>query len=271
MRNIWNEIVDGTKDFIHRAGFKKVLLGLSGGIDSSVVACIAAAAVGQENVLGVMMPSPFSSADSISDATLLADNWSLETMVIPIDSLMKSFDAALADAFVGLNRDATEENIQARIRGVLLMALSNKFQRLLLNTCNKSEDYVGYCTLYGDSCGAVAPIGDLYKTEVYKLANWINTNEELPNIPETVLKKAPSAELKEGQKDTDDLPEYELLDPILKLHVDQNLDEEQIIQKGYESVLVKKIVGLVAGSSFKRDQSPPIIKITGVAVEDLES
>lgn len=267
MENIWNAIVDGTKDFIHRAGFKRVVLGLSGGLDSSVVSSIAAIAVGGENVLGVMMPSPFSSGDSLSDATLLADNWGIKTMVIPIDPLMKAFDGALADAFVGENRDTTEENIQARIRAVLLMALSNKFDRLLINTCNKSEDYVGYCTLYGDSCGAIAPIGDLYKTDVYKLAHWINDNPDLPDVPQRILTKEPTAELSQGQKDTDDLPEYDLLDRILRLHVDQNMSEDQIIELGHDRVLVQKIMGLVAGSSYKRDQSPPTIKVTGVVTE----
>lgn len=263
MEQIWNQIVAGTKTYLNENGFHKVLLGMSGGIDSSVVACIGATAVGPENVMGVMMPSPFSSDGSITDSAQLAENWGFETLTIPIAPLMGSFDTALRDVFAGHPRDATEENIQARIRGVLLMALSNKFGSLLLNTCNKSEDYVGYCTLYGDSCGGIAPLGALYKTDVYKLARWINDNPELPNIPAAVLTKPPSAELSEGQKDTDQLPPYDALDPILKLLVDEKVDIQRVVNQGYDAGLVKKVAHMIAASAFKREQSPPAVPISG--------
>jgi len=261
MKKIWDRIVTGTREYLLDNGFDKALIGLSGGIDSSVTAAIAVGAVGAKNVLGVMMPSPYSSDHSISDAILLAENMNFKAVKIEISHLMKAYDVALEDLFDSYEKDMTEENIQARIRGVLLMALSNKFGHLLLNTCNRSEDYVGYCTLYGDSCGGIAPIGELYKTDVYKLGLWINKNAGIGEIPAACFIKAPSAELAPGQKDSDDLPSYEQLDPILKLHLDQNMGLEKIVDKGYDAELVSRILELVKKSAFKRAQSPPSVSI----------
>ena len=261
MKQIWEEIISGTSDYLKKYNFNQTVIGLSGGIDSSLVALISTAVVGQKNTLGVMMPSPYSSKGSVNDAVHLSKNLGIKTLKMPIRPLMDSFNSALAEAFNGYQEDTTEENIQARIRGVLLMALSNKFESILLNTCNKSEDYVGYCTLYGDSCGGIAPIGELYKTDVYRLAYWINEQPDLPDIPDTILTKAPSAELRPGQKDQDDLPPYEKIDPILKLYVDKKLSEDEIIKKGYDKKLVNKIISLAINSEFKRRQSPPPIPI----------
>lgn len=261
MKKIWNKILTGTKAYLKDNGFDKAIVGLSGGIDSSLVAAIACGVVGPENTLGVMMPSPHSSPESVRDAEALAGNLGIQTMKIPIGKLMDGFNESLSDAFKGYPEDTAEENIQARIRGVLLMALSNKFGSILLNTCNKSEDYVGYCTLYGDSCGGVAPIGDLYKTDVYRLARWINAQPEMPDIPDAVLTKAPSAELRPGQKDVDDLPPYERIDPILKRYVDQNMSETDIVEQGHDHDEVMKVIRLVHASEFKRRQSPPPIPL----------
>ena len=261
MEKIWQTVVEGTRRFVEDAGFEKVVVGMSGGIDSSVVTCVATAAVGARNVLGVLMPSPYSSAGSITDSQELAAAWGVETLTLHIEPLMSAFDAALAEPFAGTDRDTTEENLQARIRSVLLMALSNKRGRLVLNTCNKSEDYVGYCTLYGDSCGAVAPLGDLYKTEVYALARWINAEPDLPDIPEAILSKAPSAELAEDQKDTDSLPPYEELDPLLRLIVDDEKTREEIVAAGHEPRLVERVIRLYESSAYKREQSPPPVPV----------
>ena len=259
MEKIWNSLTGRTADYMKVNGFKEAIVALSGGIDSSVVAAIAAQAIGPKNILGVMMPSPYSSEGSILDAQALADSFKIKTIKIPIGDLMVGFDHALAPYLKREEGDITQQNIQARIRAVLVMALSNKRGSILLNTCNKSEDYVGYATLYGDSCGGIAPIGDLYKTEVYELARWINEQAKLPDIPEVCISKAPSAELCADQKDTDSLPPYEVLDSILRLHVDDNLNIKRIVAKGYDQVLVAKILHLVRTSQFKRDQSPPPI------------
>jgi NAD+ synthase (glutamine-hydrolysing) len=262
MESIWKEIVRKTGEFVNGAGYKKVVVGVSGGIDSAVVACIGAAACGGSNVLAVMMPSPHSSAGSVDDSGILAANWGIETVTVPITPLMASFDGALEPFFSSYPRDTTEENIQARIRAVLLMAMSNKFGQLVLNTCNKSEDYVGYCTLYGDSCGAIAPIGSLYKTEVYALAGWINSNPGLPNIPDAIIDKAPSAELSDNQFDTDSLPPYDRLDRILEMHIDKKMNESAIVQAGHSASEVARVLKMVRSSEYKRQQSAPIIEIT---------
>jgi NAD+ synthase (glutamine-hydrolysing) len=270
MQHIWNEIVEKLRKFVHDAGFKQVVIGGSGGIDSSVVICLATAALGKDNVMVAMMPSPYSSKGSVDDTVLLCANWGITTVVsLPITRLMVGFGDSLSNmkemlsSFSTFQRGTntfTEENIQARIRSVLLMAISNEYDCLVLNTCNRSEDYTGYCTLYGDSIGAIAPIGDLYKTEVYELARWINNNPDLPDIPEAVLTKAPTAELSEGQLDTDSLPPYGELDPILKMYLDEETNESYA-KRGYDVALVKQIVKLVEGSAYKRAQSAPVLKL----------
>ena len=261
MKNIWDKIIKGTAEFFKDAGFKKAVIGLSGGIDSSVVAVIAQQALGYENVTGVTMPSPYSSQGSVDDSEILAQNLLIRLHGMSISKIMDSFNVVLEKLFYGFPVDSTEQNIQARIRAVLLMAICNKYHALLLNTCNKSEEYTGYCTLYGDSCGAVAPIGDLYKTDVYKLAKWINEQPDLPDIPEVIINKAPSAELSHGQKDEDDLPSYDVLDPILGKYVDAKWREEDFILMGYDKDIVEKVVELIKSSEFKRKQSPPVIKV----------
>ena len=216
---IWNALVLGVRDYARKTRFRKVLLGLSGGIDSALTAAIAADAMGPENVLGVMMPSRYSSQGSVDDSVELARNLGIQTMMLPISDIMKTYDGVLAEAFAGLKPDVTEENIQSRIRGNLLMALSNKFGSLLLTTGNKSEMSVGYCTLYGDMNGGLAVIADLPKMMVYRVSRW--RNQRGAAIPESTLTKAPSAELRPDQTDQDSLPPYEVLDEILELHVEQ--------------------------------------------------
>src|SRR3989344_5996500 len=233
----------GLSDYLKKCGFEKALIGISGGIDSAIVATIASRALGPKNVTGVLMPSPYTSAQSMIDAKKLAKNLGIKTVTFEIASLMKNYDKALDDAFKGFNKDITEENIQARIRGNLLMALSNKYKALVLSTGNKSELTVGYTTLYGDMTGGLAVIGDVYKTQVYKLAKWINREKEIS--PANIIAKEPSAELKADQKDRDTLPAYNLLDKILKLHVEKHLGEEEIAKKGFERALVKRITNMV--------------------------
>src|SRR5581483_456951 len=217
---IWNALVLGVRDYARKTRFRKVLLGLSGGVDSALTAAIAAEAMGPENVLGVMMPSVYSSAGSVADSETLARNMGIRTLQLPISAIMKTYDQTLVEAFQGLRPDVTEENIQSRIRGNLLMALSNKFGSLLLTTGNKSELAVGYCTLYGDMNGGLAVIADLPKMMVYRVSRW--RNRRRADIPEAILTKAPSAELRPDQTDQDSLPPYELLDQILELHVEQS-------------------------------------------------
>jgi len=260
----WRALVLGTRDYLRKSGFKKALLGLSGGIDSAVVAAVAVEALGAQNVLGVLMPSPWSSQGSIDDSLELARNLGMPTRTIPIAPLMQGFDAALAESFAllapGSGPGTTEENIQSRIRGNLLMALSNKTGALLLTTGNKSELAVGYCTIYGDMSGGFAVISDLPKTQVYALARHIN---ELKGraIPEDILTKAPSAELRPDQKDQDSLPDYDVLDAILALHVEKDKTAAEIIALGYETDTVRRVCRLVKGAEFKRRQAAPGIKI----------
>jgi NAD+ synthase/NAD+ synthase (glutamine-hydrolysing) len=260
---IWHALVLGVRDYARKTGFKKVLLGLSGGIDSALTAAIAADAMGPENVLGVMMPSLYSSQGSIDDSVELARNLGIRTEQLPISGIMNTYEGVLADVFRDVKPDVTEENIQSRIRGALLMALSNKFGSLLLTTGNKSEMAVGYCTLYGDMNGGLAVIADLPKMMVYRVSRWRNRRKA--DIPEAILTKAPSAELRPGQKDQDSLPPYELLDEILELHVEQSQSAEEILAKGYDEGTVRRVLRLVRIAEFKRKQAPPVLKVTSRA------
>jgi NAD+ synthetase len=257
----YRALVLGTRDYVRKCGFRKVLVGLSGGIDSALVAAIAKDALGAENVLGVGMPSPYSSAGSIEDSRRLAANLGIKYEVIGISGLFEEYTRALAPQFAGMKADTTEENIQSRIRGALLMALSNKFSALVLTTGNKSEMAVGYCTLYGDMVGALAVIGDLVKTRVYAVCRWLNRDHEV--IPPAVLEKPPSAELRPDQKDTDSLPPYEVLDPILEAYVERYETAESIAQaNGFSLELVQQVVRLVERSEYKRQQAAPVLKVT---------
>jgi NAD+ synthetase len=257
----YRALVLGTRDYVRKCGFQKVLIGLSGGIDSALVAAIAAEALGAENVVGIGMPSPYSSTGSIDDSRELAANLGIRFEAIPISGLFAEYTRALEPLFAGSKPDTTEENIQSRIRGDLLMALSNKFSALVLTTGNKSEMAVGYCTLYGDMVGALAVIGDLVKTRVYQICRWINRGREV--IPRAILEKPPSAELRPDQKDTDSLPPYELLDPILEAYVERYETPEQIAKaNGFPLELVQQVVRLVERSEYKRQQAAPVLKVT---------
>ncbi|MCU1338081.1 MAG: NH(3)-dependent synthetase [Bryobacterales bacterium] len=260
---IWHALVLGVRDYARKTGFTKVLLGISGGIDSALTAAIAAEAMGPENVLGVLMPSVYSSAGSVDDSVELADNLGIRTLVLPISGIMKTYDETLAGAFDGFPTDVTEENIQSRIRGNLLMALSNKFGSLLLTTGNKSELAVGYCTLYGDMNGGLAVIADLPKTMVYRVARW--RNQRTPDLPGAILTKAPSAELRPGQTDQDSLPSYDLLDQILELHNEQSQSAEAIVAQGFEEQTVHRVLRLVRVAEFKRKQAAPALRVTSRA------
>jgi NAD+ synthase/NAD+ synthase (glutamine-hydrolysing) len=260
---IWNALVLGVRDYARKTCFRKVLLGLSGGIDSALTAAIAAEAMGPENVLGVMMPSVYSSEGSVTDSEALVRNLGIPSLTLPISSIMKEYDETLAGAFQGRAPDVTEENIQSRIRGALLMALSNKFGALLLTTGNKSEMSVGYCTLYGDMNGGLAVIADLPKMMVYRVSRW--RNQRKPDIPEAILTKAPSAELRPNQTDQDSLPPYDLLDQILELHVEQSQSAEEIIAQGFDEATVRRVLRLVRIAEFKRKQAAPVLKVTSRA------
>ncbi|WP_243544355.1 NAD+ synthase [Pseudodesulfovibrio tunisiensis] len=257
----WRALVLGTRDYARKSGFSKALLGLSGGIDSAVTAVVAAHALGPDNVLCVLMPSPYSSRGSVDDSLQLARNLRTATMTLPIEPAMKAMDSTLSEAFQGCDPDTTEENIQSRIRGNLLMALSNKYRSLLLTTGNKSELAVGYCTIYGDMSGGFAVISDVPKVAVYKLARWINANLNAP-IPEDIITKPPSAELRPDQKDQDSLPDYEILDAILEMHIEGQLSEQEIVERGFDAATVHRILHLVNIAEFKRRQAAPGIKIT---------
>ena len=254
-------LVLGTRDYVRKCGFRRALVGLSGGIDSALVAAIAAEALGPENVIAVGMPSPYSSTGSVEDSRKLAAHLGIRFEVLPISGLFAEYTHTLEPLFAGLQPDITEENIQSRIRGNLLMALSNKFSALVLTTGNKSEMAVGYCTLYGDMVGALAVIGDLVKTRVYAVCRWLNREREV--IPEAILTKPPSAELRPGQKDTDSLPPYEVLDPILEAYVERYETPEQIArERGFPLDLVRQVVKLVERSEYKRQQAAPVLKLT---------
>jgi len=260
----YQALVLGTRDYVCKCNFRKTIIGLSGGVDSAVVAAIAVAALGKENVLGVSMPGPYSSEGSRTDAQTLAHNLGIEFLSIPISQVFHSYTEALAPVFAGRPVDATEENIQARIRGNYLMALSNKFGSMVLSTGNKSENAVGYCTLYGDMAGGLAVISDVPKLMVYELAEYINREREL--IPRSTLEKPPSAELRPNQKDTDSLPPYEVLDRILKLYIEEvKCPEEIALETGFELPLVRNIAALVDRNEYKRKQAAPGLKITSRA------
>lgn len=257
---IWLALVLGVRDYAKKCGFTKIILGLSGGIDSSLVAAIASKALGAENVLGVLMPSPYSSDGSVKDALDLAKNLGIKTQTIPIGKLMQIYDESLADLFAGTDFGIAEENIQSRIRGNLLMAIANKFGYLLISTGNKSEMAVGYCTLYGDMNGGLAAIADVPKTRVYSICEWLNRDSEI--IPQNVLIKAPSAELKPGQTDQDSLPPYEILDDILEKLIEEHRSAAEIEAAGHDRDIVDRVIKMVARAEFKRRQAPPGLKIT---------
>ncbi|MDW7725527.1 MAG: NAD+ synthase [Candidatus Methanoperedens sp.] len=258
--SIHDALVLGIRDYMKKSGFTKSVIGLSGGIDSAVTCCLVKEAAGNENVLGVSMPGPYSSKGSIEDAGKLAENLGIGFRVIPVSGIYSSYIEALEETFAGCEKDTTEENIQARIRGNILMALSNKFGHLLVSTGNKSELSVGYCTLYGDMSGGLSVISDVPKTMVYELAHFINRDVEI--IPRETIEKPPSAELRPGQKDQDTLPPYELLDSILYYYLDKGYSPDEIIRKGLDPDTVRWVVRAVDRSEFKRRQAPPGLKIT---------
>lgn len=260
----YDALVCGTRDYVRKCGFRKTVIGLSGGVDSALVAAIAAEAVGPENVLGVSMPGPFSSPGSLTDAEMLAQNLGIQYLSLPISDVYKSYRNVFCPTFKGLPEDATEENIQARIRGNLLMALSNKYGSLVLSTGNKSELAVGYCTLYGDMAGGLAVISDVPKLMVYELARYANREREV--IPQSTLTKPPSAELRANQTDIDTLPPYDVLDRILKAYVEDLRSPDEIADHyGFSIELVRDVVRRVDKNEYKRKQAPPGLKITSKA------
>ncbi len=257
----WQALVLGTRDYLRKCGFRKAIVGLSGGIDSALVAAIAVEALGPENVQGIGMPSEFSSTGSVTDAEKLARNLGIAFSTVPIREIYDGFSKSLEPFFEGTEFGLAEENLQPRIRGSLLMALSNKTGALVLTTGNKSEMACGYCTLYGDMVGALAVIGDVYKTEVYELSRWVNREREV--IPEDTLTKPPSAELRPGQKDTDSLPPYDVLDPIVRAYLEDYSSAEEIVRsQGVELELVRKVIRLVELSEYKRQQAAPVLKVS---------
>jgi len=259
--SVYAALVLGTRDYIRKCGFRQAIIGLSGGIDSALTAAIAVDAIGPENVIGVGMPGPYSSEGSIDDARELASNLGIRFEVLPISEIVDGFKETLSGVFRGLPEDATEENIQSRVRGSLLMALSNKFGALVLSTGNKSELGVGYCTLYGDMAGGLAVINDVPKTMVYRLSRYVNSRK--PVIPRASLEKPPSAELRAGQMDSDSLPPYEVLDAILEDYVEDSHSAEQISrERGFDLELVKSVIRMVERNEYKRQQAAPGIKIS---------
>jgi NAD+ synthase (glutamine-hydrolysing) len=260
---IHKALVLGISDYFAKMGFKKAVLGLSGGIDSAVVCALAAEALGPENVMGILLPSPFSSGHSVDDALDIARLLNISHQTIYIKEAMHAFDALLRPLWPDAPNDVTEENIQARIRGIILMAISNKQGHLLLNTTNKSEAAVGYGTLYGDMCGALAVLGDLYKTQVYDLAHYINRYGV--KIPDNIITKAPSAELRPNQKDSDSLPEYELLDRILKLRIESQFSKDELLAEGFPESIVLRVLKLINQSEYKRHQMPPVLRVSAKA------
>ncbi len=260
-RMVYHAACLGLRDYFHKNGYKKACVGLSGGIDSSVVACLAVGALGKENVKGLMMPSQFSSDDSVEDAKLLAENLGIEYSVLPITEAYTAIMDTLKPVTGGTEFDATEENIQSRIRTVLLMALQNKDGYVLLNSSNKSENAIGWCTLYGDTAGAFSVTGDLYKSEVYDLARYINSKFDNV-IPEVILKKEPTSELRPNQKDSDILPPYEVVDAILYRMIEEGQHREEIINAGFDSDVVEKIHTMVMQNVKKRYQYPPVLRLS---------
>ncbi len=250
----------GIRDYVRKCGFKSVLVGLSGGIDSALVAVLAADALGADNVLGVSMPARYSSEGSLSDAAALAKNLGIRYEVLPIEPVFKSVENQLAKVFAGSKPNEAEENVQSRLRGVTLMALSNKFGALVLTTGNKSEMAVGYCTLYGDMCGALAPLADVFKTDIYKIARWVNRSREI--IPAASISKPPSAELRPNQTDQDSLPPYETLDRVLDAYIVRDLSRDEIFRRGFEAAMVSDVLNKVNFSEYKRRQAAPGLKVS---------
>jgi len=263
VESVHDALIMGIRDYTRKCGFSSAVLGLSGGIDSAVTAALAVRALGARNVHGVALPSPYSSGDSLEDAKQLAQQCGCHFMVLPIAELFEGYRSALSESFLGLDEDVTEQNIQARIRGNLLMALSNKFGHLLLTTGNKSEMAVGYCTLYGDMSGGLAVISDVPKQLVYELAHFINGEREI--IPQRTLTKPPTAELRPDQCDQDDLPPYDLLDQILELYLEDGYGREEIIEKGYQADIVDDVVRRIRINEYKRKQAPMGLKVTSKA------
>jgi NAD+ synthase (glutamine-hydrolysing) len=263
MKDMFDALVLGLRDYACKSGFKRALVALSGGIDSAVVGVIAAAAFGAENVVGVSLPSAISSQHSRDDARVLAANLGVRFETIAIAEAVAACETSLGPIFAGRPRDVTEENIQARVRGVLMMALSNKFGALLLTTGNKSEMAVGYCTLYGDMCGGLAVISDVFKMQVYALARWINRDREI--IPHSSIEKPPSAELRPDQTDQDSLPPYDMLDAILKAYVEEGLSRRDLVERGFAAAVVNDVVRKVDLNEYKRKQAAPGLKITPLA------
>ncbi len=261
--NIQDALVLGVKDYFAKMGFKRAILGLSGGIDSAVTVVIAVLALGAENVRVLLLPSKYSSEHSIKDAVDLAENLGIQYDTVPIESIVSGFEDSLQPIFKDLEPDVAEENIQARIRGTLLMALSNKFGHILLNTSNKSEAAVGYGTLYGDMNGGVSVLGDVYKTDVFKLARFMNRNGEV--IPENSIVKPPSAELRPDQKDSDSLPDYDILDKVLYKYIELEQSPNEIIAAGFDEAIVKRAVRMVNMNEYKRYQTAPIIRVSSKA------
>ncbi len=260
MELIHDALVLGIRDFFHKQGFKKAILGLSGGLDSALVVALAAKALGAENVLGILMPSQFSSDHSVSDAIASAENLGCPYHIVPIKPAFDTFDEMLKPIFKDMPFDVTEENIQARCRGLIVMAISNKFGNILLNTSNKSEAAVGYGTLYGDLCGSLSVIGDIYKTEAFELCRYINRDKEI--IPWHTINKPPSAELRPGQQDTDSLPDYPVLDALLYQYIECNKSASELIAQGYDEALVNKVVRMVYRNDFKRFQLAPVLAVS---------
>ncbi|HNP47193.1 MAG TPA: NAD+ synthase [Bacteroidia bacterium] len=257
---IYHALVTGIGDYFRKQGFTKAILGLSGGIDSALVTVLATRALGPENVKVLLLPSEFSSAGSVEDSLQLVKNIGVQHEIIPIAPLFKQYLETLKPHFDNLPFNVAEENIQARIRGVLLMAMSNKFGYILLNTSNKSEVAVGYGTLYGDMCGGLSVIGDVYKTEVYDICRFINTEKEI--IPEVIINKAPSAELRPNQKDSDSLPDYAVLDAVLYQYIEQRKGPAELIAMGYDEALIRRVMKLVNTNEYKRYQTPPILRVS---------
>jgi NAD+ synthase (glutamine-hydrolysing) len=260
IQQIHDALILGIRDYFEKSGFSKAILGLSGGIDSALVCALAAKALGPDNVMAVLMPSEYSSDHSIQDALDLVSNLGCKHEIIPIKEAAAAFENMMKPAFKDLPFNVAEENIQARSRAIIVMAMSNKFGYILLNTSNKSECAVGYGTLYGDMAGAIGVLGDLYKTQVYKLAHYMNRERTI--IPENSIVKPPSAELRPGQKDSDSLPEYDILDGVLYQYIELKKSAAELIAMGYDEALVKRILRMVNVAEFKRNQAPPILRVS---------
>lgn len=260
---IHDALVLGIRDYFGKMGLSKAIMGLSGGIDSTLTAVLAVRALGAKNVRGLLLPSQYSSDHSVNDARQLAQNLGIQFDVMPLQNIYDTYMEALKPHFIGTTFNVTEENLQARIRGMLLMAISNKFGHILLNTTNKSEMAVGYGTLYGDLCGGLSILGDVYKTEVYELANYVNREEKV--IPENCIVKPPSAELRPNQKDSDSLPPYEILDPVLFQYIEKRQGPREIVEMGFDEALVSRVLRMVNLNEFKREQTSPVIRVSNKA------